>query len=137
MSNRQDKWSNTVTIDGQRWGVWDTLSGGEAAATETKYKKGAMQPEKSLGGTVSIGNLTLGRLLEKEDWEPMRQLMISRAGKAPATVARQPLDDDGNPFGKPLTYTGKLLTVTPGDTDSNSESAQVWQIVVSTDGNVA
>lgn len=137
MSDRQDKWSNTVTIDGKPWGVWDTLDGGEVTGNEQKYKPGGMQPEKSLGGSTSVGNLTLGRLLEKPDWEPMRLLMISRVNKAPVSVARQPLDEDGNPFGKPLTYTGKLLTVTPGATDSNSDSAQVWQIVVSTNGSVA
>jgi hypothetical protein len=137
MSNRQDKWSNTVTIDGERWGVWDTLAGGEVSDSETKYKPGGMKPEKSLGGSTTVGNLTLGRLLEKEDWEPIRQLMINRVGKASVTVARQPLDDDGNPFGRPLTYSGKLLNVAPGDTDSTSDSAQAWTIIVSTDGSVA
>lgn len=134
---RQDQWSNTVTIDGVRWGVWDTLAGGEPAAGETKYKPGGMQPERSLGGSVSVGNLTLGRLLDAGDWEPMRQLMIGRCGKAPCHVARQPLDVDGNAFGRPLTYTGKLLQVTPGDTDSNADGAQVWQIIVSTNGSIA
>jgi hypothetical protein len=62
--------------------------------------------------------------------------MQKGAGKALVAVARQPLDADGQPFGKPLLYTGKLLTVTPGDTDSNSTAAQLWQIVVSTEGEV-
>jgi hypothetical protein len=137
MSDRQDKWANTVTIDGARWGVWSTLAGGDVGASETKFKPGGMLPERSLGGSVTVGNLTLTRLLDAPDWEPMRQLMINRVGKAPVVVARQPLDDDGNPFGKPLTYTGKLLNVNPGDTDSNSEGAQLWTILVSTDGSVA
>lgn len=133
---RQDQWSNTVTIDGTDWGVWDTLAGGAVESGETKYRPGGMAGQVSLGGLRTVGNLTLGRLLDQEDWEPMRQLMQKRAGKAPVSVARQPLDTDGKPFGKPLLYTGKLLTVTPGDTDSNSTAAQVWQIVISTEGEV-
>jgi len=136
--SRQDQWLNTVTIDGTSLGVWDTLSGGDVQATETKYKAGGMVPEVSLGGTVSVNNITLGRLLRAEqDWEVIRNLMAARTGKGEALVARQPLDADGNPFGRPITYTGKLLQVMPGDTDSNSTSAQAWQLVISTNGTVS
>lgn len=133
---RQDQWSNTVTIDGRPMGVWDTLSGGESDSEETKYKPGGMQPEVSLGGSRSIGNLTLARLLGREDWDFMRGLM-NKTGVVGCIVSRQPLDGDGNPWGRPLTYRGTLKTVTPGDTDSNSSDAQTWEIVVSTEGSVA
>lgn len=133
---RQDQWSNTVTINGRPMGVWDTLDGGESDSNETKYKPGGMQPEVSLGGSRSIGNLTLARLLSRQDWDFMHQAM-SNTGNWKCTVARQPLDTDGNPFGRPLTYRGTLKTVTPGATDSNSSDAQTWEIVVSTEGSVA
>lgn len=133
---RQDQWSNTVTIDGKPMGVWDTLSGGEADSSETKYKPGGMQPEVSLGGSRSIGNLTLARLLQQEDWEFMRGLM-NRVGRAKCVVSRQPLDADGNPWGRPLTYRGVLKAVTPGTTDSNSSDALTWEIEISTEGSVA
>jgi hypothetical protein len=135
---RQDQWLNSVTIDGKDWGVWDTLAGGGVTATETKYKPGGMAPQKSLGGSTAVDNLTLGRLLEtKDEWTGIRDLMAHRCGKAEVTVSRTPLDVDGNKFGDPLVYNGLLLTVAPGDTDSNSESAQVWQITVSTHGSVS
>lgn len=133
---RQDQWSNTVTIDGKPWGVWDTLGGGAVEAGDTKYRPGGMSPEVSLGGHASVGNLTLGRLLTRTDWEPMGNLMRTRCGKARVTVSRQPLDSDGNRFGRPLVYSGTLITVTPGDTDSESEDAQVWEITVSTVGSI-
>lgn len=132
---RQDQWSNTVTIDGKPMGVWDTLSGGESDSEESKYRPGGMAPPVSLGGTRMIGNITLGRLISREDWSYMHRLM-NRTGQARAVVSRQPLDQDGNPWGRPMTYTGKVKTCTPGNTDSNSSDAQVWEIVVSTEGSV-
>ena len=134
---RQDQWSNTVTIDGTPLGVWDTFGGGDVEAEETKYRPGGMQPQVSLGGSTSVNNVTLARLLDKEDWPFMHKLMSSRVGKAPVVVSRQPLDADGNPFGRPLVYRGTLQNVNPGDTDSNSSDAQTWTIVVSTEGNVS
>jgi hypothetical protein len=133
---RQDQWANTVTIDGTPMGVWDTLTGGDVEAEETKYKPGGMAPAMSLGGSVNVNNITLGRLLDRSDWDFMHNLMASRTGKAEVLVARQPLDADGNPFGRPLSYRGVLLHVEPGDTDSNSSDAQVWQITVSTEGSI-
>lgn len=129
---RQDQWSNTVTIDGTPWGVWDTLGGGDVDAEETKYRPGGMGAQVSLGGQKSTGNITLGRLLVRSDWAAMKRLMTSRVGRARVTVSRQPLDVDGNPWGDPLVYSGTLQNVTPGDTDSNSSDAQVWEITVST-----
>lgn len=133
---RQDQWSNTVTINDRPMGVWDTLGGGESDSEETKYRPGGMQPAVSLGGSRTIGNLTLARLLTREDWDFMHEAM-NNTGVWRVTVSRQPLDADGNPFGRPLTYRGVLKTVTPGDTDSNSSDAQTWEIVVSTEGSVA
>lgn len=133
---RQDQWANTVTIDGRPLGVWDTLSGGDVDAEETKYRPGGMQPQVSLGGTTTVNNVSLGRLLGRQDWDFMHNLMANRVGKARVTVARQPLDVDGNPFGRPLVYRGTLQNVTPGDTDSNSSDAQVWEITVSTEGSI-
>lgn len=133
---RQDQWANTVTIDGVPLGLWDTMSGGDVDSQETKYKPGGLQPEISLGGSTTVNNVTLGRLLSREDWPFMQSLMSRRVGRASVTVARQPLDTDGNPFGAPLVYRGVLQNVTPGDTDSTSSDAQIWEITVSTEGSI-
>jgi hypothetical protein len=133
---RQDQWRNTLTIDGRPMGVWDTMDGGDVESEETKYRPGGMAPQVALGGVTTVNNVTLGRLLTSDDWPFMRDLMANRTGKAPCIVARQPLDTDGNAFGTPLVYRGVLQHVTPGNTDSNSSDAQVWEIVVSTEGSI-
>lgn len=140
---RQDQWANTLTIDinGQKMplGVWDTLGGGDVAFSETKYKPGGMAAERSLGGTKSVNNITLSRLLDIEDandWAICRMLM-QLTYEPPCTVSRQPLGTDKRPFGSPLVYTGLLINVMPGDTDSNADGAQLWSIVVSTNADVS
>ena len=133
---RRDQWANTVTIDGQPFGIWDSTTGGDVTATEKKYRPGGMAPEITLGGVASVTNLKLSKLVTREDWDRMHNLMATRVGKAPMTVARQPLDADGNPYGRPLVYTGTLLIVNPGDNDSNNIDAQVWEITCSTEMNI-
>lgn len=133
---RSDQWSNTVTVDNTPLGLWDTLSGGDVESEETKYRPGGMVPQVSLGGSVTVNNVTLGRLLSRSDWDFMHALMANRIGKAKVVIARQPLDADANPFGRPIVYRGVLMSVNPGDTDSNSSDAQVWEITVSTEGSI-
>jgi hypothetical protein len=136
--NRQDKWLITVSIDGKPTGTWDTFDGGGAEATDTKYKPGGMGDEISLGGKASVGNITLGRLLGKSQYPYMRSLLVNdRSGKARVVVVRQPLDDDGHIWGEPLTYTGTLMNIDLGATDSNGNAAQISTIVVSTSGRVS
>lgn len=134
---RQDQWLNTIVIDGRPLGIWDTVSGGDVEAEETKYRPGGMAKQISLGGPEMTNNLTLSRLLKREDWAYMKSLMSGRVGRAAVTVSRQPLDVDGNPFGQPLTYRGRLQRVAPGDSDSNATDAHVWEIEVSTEGSVS
>lgn len=135
---RQNTWANTVTVDGKSLGVWDTLEGGEIDSEESRYRPGGMAPQVSLGGVPTTGNVTLGRLLERgRDWDLMRRIAATRVGKAAVTVHRQPLDRDGNPWGRPMIYRGVLKTVTPPDTDSDSDDAAVWQIVVTPEGSVS
>lgn len=136
--SRQNQYLDTLVVDGKDCGVWDKLDGGEVDSSELKYKPGGMAPEVSLGGTVSVGNVTLERLfdIESRDDSTLLRWLASRTGAAVCTVSRQPLDRDGHPFGKPLVYAGRLKTVNPGPTDSNSEAASLWTVVISTAGNV-
>lgn len=140
---RQDQWSNTlsVIIKGRRFnlGVWDTMAGGDVAFSETKYTPGGMQPQKSLGGVKSVNNITLGRLLDtddRKDWNTLKTLM-GLTTEIPCTVTRQPLGTDKLPFGSPLVYTGLLIGIAPGDTDSNAEGAQLWTLTISTNASVS
>ena len=134
---RTDQWSETLILDGEPLGVWDTFEGGEGDSEETTYRPGGMGAAVSLGGPTTVGAITLGRLLVLErDWELVKFLM-SRRGKGDCSVSRQPLDTDGNPWGEPLVYRGTLKTVTPPGSDSNSSDPALYTIVITPEGDVA
>lgn len=120
----------TVAVDGIPLGVFDTRSGGESSAEITKYRPGGMARQKVRGGLPEVGDVTVSRENENErDAELARQLR-TRAGRAPMVVNEQPLDDNGAPWGKPTTWTGKLQSVNPGDADSNSNDGRMLELVM-------
>lgn len=134
--SRQDQYAVSVAIDGQDTGVWDKMSGGEVDSEELKYRPGGMASQVSLGGSVTVGNVTLSRLYVLDRDHVSVKGWISRVGKAAVTVTKQPLDVDGNAFGQPIVYTGKLKRVTPPEHDSESNDAGMVEIEVSTSGSV-
>lgn len=133
---RQDLYQVTATVDGSQTGVWDKCDGGEVDSNEIKYKPGGLSPERSLGGTVTISNVTITRLHDVDRDNALRKRLLSRVGKAPVTVTKQPLDADGNPKGSPDIYTGVLKKVTSPEADSAATSAALWALEISTVGSV-
>ena len=136
-ASRQDTYSVGVAIDGVDHGVWDKMTGGEVDSDETKYKPGGMQPEVSLGGSKSVGNITISRLYDLDRDHTVIKTLLSSAGTAEVTVTKQPLDVNAVPYGAPLVYTGKLKQVTPPEVDSESSDAGLVEIEVSSAGVVA
>lgn len=134
--SRVDQHLTTVTIDDRPLGVFDTIGGREVDSEETKYRPGGMGPQRSLGGQPTLGNVTLGRLYELARDYDLARWAQTRAGRGRVTVSEQPLDTDGNPYGRPSVYRGVLKTVTIPDKDSDSNDAAIWTIVVSTEGLV-
>lgn len=134
---REDTWLVTASLDGRDLGVWDTASGGEIDSEEAKYRPGGMGPEISLGGSRTIGNLTIGRYLDTaRDW-PLIKWLASRTGAGRGTVGITPLAIDGSRAGDPLTYQGTLKTVTRPDLDSTGTDAAILELEFTVDGNVA
>src|SRR3954452_1764681 len=133
---RQDQYANTLLVDGRPLGVYDKFSGGDMDSSETKYMAGGMEPEQSLGGPQKVTNVIVTRKYDLERDHDLVRWLKDRRGKASATVNRQPLDVDGNPYGKPLVYTGKLKSVKLGGTDSNATAADTYDVEISTEGNV-
>lgn len=129
--SRVDQYSVTASVDGTTLGTFDKLSGGEIDSEETKYKPGAMAPQVSLGGSVTVNNVTIQRLYRLDRDLPQLPLLKSRVGKGKVTVTKQSLDVDGNPFGTPLVYRGVLKQLTFPDADSESSSAAMVQLEVS------
>lgn len=126
-----------VTIDSEDWGVFDTFSGGEADSEETRHRPGGMGVEKSLGGMLTVGNVTISRLYELERDHDRCRALMNRAGKARIVAGRARLDTDGNPFGEPTVYTGIVKTVTPPESDSMSDDTAMLEIVFVPDGSVS
>lgn len=129
--SRQDQYRVTVIIDGENTGVWDKVTGFGTDSSETKYKPGGLAPEVPLGGTVSVDNGVVSRLYDlQRDHQNVKRWMAG-VGKVEVIVNKQPLDVDGNTFGTPLVYTGKLKMVTPPEVDSESSDAALLEIEVS------
>lgn len=135
---RRDMFAVHLSVDGINWSgnnVWTTKTGGEATADSVKVFPGAMEPQVSLGGRKTTGNVTLTRPYEERDHGRMQQLMDA-VGKARCTVQQQPLDPDGNVWGKPIVYGGVLIRVTPPDADSSATTDPAMiEVEIDTDGD--
>ena len=138
--SRQNQANITVVVDDVDLGTWDKFSGGEVDSEETTYLPGAMGPRVALGGVVNIGSVTVSRLYDlTRDHSGTYGVhwLISRAGKGWVVINKQPLDVDGNAFGRPLVYAGRLKQVNPPEIDSESSDAALIELEVTPAGTVA
>jgi len=117
-------------------GVCAFKDGGQVEADETKYRPGSMQPQTSLGGPVSVENVTIRRLFDPAMRGLFHQL-AAMCGKASMTVTSQPLDADGNPEGDPQIYRGILTRVKPPASDANATDAAELELEMSSHGSIA
>jgi hypothetical protein len=129
--SRLDQYSVTVSLDGNSLGVFDKMTGGEIDSEETKYKPGAMGPQVSLGGSVTVNNVTVSRLYRLDRDKAIEATLKSRVGKGAVKVTKQSLDTDGNAFGTPLVYSGVLKQVTFPEPDSESSAAALVALEIS------
>ena len=127
---RQDLFINHITVDGRDLGVWDKKQGGERDSEETTYKAGGGK-QVALGGSQTVGNVTVSKLFDEPVAEGVFHWLDERVGWADAVVSQQPTDSKGNAFGRPILRTGKLKKVTPPDSDSESNSAALIEIEIS------
>lgn len=138
-ATRQDTWHITVAIPGITFGpglgeTWDQQEGGDVDSDELTYKPGGMADPVSLGGSRNVQNLTLRRIYLLGRDHRNSQKLIDAAGKALVTVTKQPLDHDGNVFGQPIVYRGKLKRVAFPTHDSRGNDAALLEIEVTVDG---
>lgn len=117
----------TATIDGRTVGVFDTMSGGEPSADVPKTRPGGMVGEKSHAALPTYGDATVGRELDRQRDVELYRSLLPRVGRAPVTISKQPLDEDGAPWGRPFTYTGRLNGMSDPDVDSSDSSPSMWQ----------
>ncbi len=131
---RSDTWRTTISLNGENLGVWDKKSGGAIDSDETKYNPGGMAPQVSLGGKKTVENVTVSRLYRLQRDHGHIQKLLNNVGRGAMVVVQQPLDVDGNPFGKPIVYRGKLKKVTVPDVDSESNNPAMIELEISTEG---
>lgn len=143
MGKREDLFAVAVTVvrtvngdeTAKNLGTFDTFEGGETESEDTKYNRGGLQGQESLGGRRSVGNVTVARLYD-EFMQEVEPWLDAGVGSARVTVTKQPLDEEGNAWGRPRVYTGKLIGLTPPDHDSESSDASRIELVVGTHGNI-
>lgn len=121
----------TANIDGRDLGVYDTMKGGDVNIKTAMHRPGGMGPEKSYRTLPTYADITISRVLERDrDWETLRWLM-DQAGGVRAQVTKQPLDEQGNAWGTPMTWSGRLADVKGGDADSNSSNPEMYEVNIS------
>lgn len=135
--SREDQYNVTVQVAGRNLGPFDKMEGGEVDSEETKYKPGGMAPQLSLGGFRNVGNVTVRRLYDLSRDHALVPFLHGSAGVGEMVVVKQPLDVDGNVFGSPVVYRGKLKQVTLPDFDSESSDAALLELEMSSAGQVA
>ena len=134
--SRVDQYDVRVSVDGKNLGTFDKLTGGEVDSEETTYKPGAMGARIALGGSQTPGNVTVSVLYDLSRFQSIIHWLISRAGKGAMVVNKQPLDVDGNAYGRPLVYSGKLKQVHPPEPDSEANDAALLELEMTLSGTV-
>jgi hypothetical protein len=114
----QDQYHVTVTVDGNPIGTFDSRSGGETTAEVGKRNTG--EGLKVYRAKPTTGDVTVVRGYERERDHELARRLRGRVGKATMVISEQPLDDDGNAWGAPTTWTGVLSGVNGGDSDADS-----------------
>jgi hypothetical protein len=124
----EQQWLATLTVNGVDYGVFDKFSGGDVTAAANKHRPGGMGPEITYLSLPSYSDVTLTKVYETQrDHDRVAQLH-ALAGRALASVTLQPLDDNGQPWGSPRVYQGRLTAVKDGGTDSMSNAARMFEI---------
>lgn len=118
----------TVSVNEVSLGTFDSYSGGEPTAKGNKHRAGGMGLEVSYGSLPSWSDITVSRVYEwARDWE-LERTLVGLAGRVTAHMTEQPLDPDGNAYGKPKVWQGRFLGVKPGKADSTSDAVRLWEI---------
>lgn len=116
------------------YGVFDKMSGGALSSGAASYNPGAMGPPVSLGGRRTVSNVTVSRLYRLgRDHDIVGQLYDS-VGRSDMTIVKQPLDLEGNVYGSPITYKGKLDRVSAPDVDSEASGAGLIELEMVVEG---
>jgi len=131
---RQDTARITVELDGNDLGVFDKLTGGAVDSDDNKYYPGGMGAPVSLGGRKTVDNVVVSRLYRLVRDHSHIGKWIDGVGKAKGKITKHPMDINGNVWGNPLVYVGRLKRVTPPEIDSEASGAALVEMEFIIDG---
>jgi hypothetical protein len=141
MSRRVDqaKWNVTVTWRGETrdLGTFDTMSGINATAENTKHRRGGMGKSRSLGGPSSLDDITVGRDYDLARDHGNFHWLVNANGKATFNATGYELDDDDREYGRPFILDGKIIEVHGPEHDSNSADVAMFELVLSPNDDLA
>jgi hypothetical protein len=99
-----------VMIDGRTLpGPWRSKSGGEVTAPDDKIYPGHQESAVSVGGSPSVGNITLGAVYDYAKWHELSFWLESRVGPGAATITEIMRDKNKHAFGRPVVRTASLI----------------------------
>jgi hypothetical protein len=127
---RQDTIRTTASLAGVDLGEFRTFAGGELTSADVKSARAAGETERSRGGRKTIGNVTITREKDdtRDDWDAYSKW---RGRPDQFVIVRQPLDDDFNKKGNPLTYVGTLVRAAPGNGDLGGDGLDDTELEMS------
>lgn len=108
---------------------WQTYSGGDLTAEDTKTRPGGQEPQVSLGGPTTRSDVTITRLHGTTihpyiiQWE--------QAINQPMWASYTPLDANQNPNGPTITVHGLLKGVTQNEMDADNSGKKTVSLVMS------
>jgi len=111
--------------------IFDKFSGGDVTAPVNKHRPGGMGPEITYLSLPSYSDVVLTKVYETQVDHAILADLHNLAGRVMCTVTLQPLDDEGNSFngaGAARSYSGRLVNVKDGGTDSTSNAARMYEI---------
>lgn len=119
----------TVQIEGLGpLGAYDNYSGGDAKASPPKHRPGGMGPEISYLALPVYSDVSVGRVYDQGRDHALVGALRGLVGRVYGTVIEQPLDANGNPWGTPRTFRGRLASVNDGKTDSTSNAVRMYTL---------
>jgi len=127
----EQQWLATLNVNGVDYGIFDKFTGGDVSAAANKHRPGGMGPEVTYLALPTYTDVSLTKVYETQRDHDRVAALHNQVGRALASVTLQPLDDQGNPWGNPRVYQGRLIGVKDGGTDSMSNAARMFEVDIS------
>lgn len=108
---------------------WQTMSGGDLTAEDTKTRPGGAEPQTSLGGPTTRSDVTVSRL-HGTYIHPYIVKWEQNINSA-MWVSYTPVDANGNGNGQTITLHGILKGVTQNEMDADNQGKKTISLVMS------